>query len=181
MGVTISHKLGANKIYIKSILDQAEQVANFIKKEAIRTNLAVSIRRMSDTSLLIDISGCETLGFVFQSASDFIKNHTYLSDVRDIEEGYMSKEYPQNEKWYCYDFCKTQYAGNIIAHKWVADLIKVVASRCFYSYINDERDYYYSGKLEDAGEAIKDNGTLINNLMGKFKDLGHDVITPNTK
>lgn len=177
MGITIHHKLGLQKVYVKDALDNAERTAEYMKMEATRLKMDFKIRRLSPYSLLIDIDGCETLGFTFKSVDEFLKDHDYLDfdERKKIEQGYQIENFPQNEKYYCYDFCKTQFSKNIIAHKWVADLIKVVASRCCFVEVGDEGDYYHSGKLGDAQEAIKENGLMIAGLMGTFEKMGYQT------
>ena len=177
MGVTISHKLGQNKVYIKDTLDQAQRYAESIKSDIVEVE---EIRRINDYKLHIDITGCESLSFVFKSVEEIESkakdgwDYVSASFDRKLDAGYMIEEYPENEKYYCAEFCKTQFAKNIMAHKLVADIIKVVASRCFLAEISDEGDYYHSGKLGDAISAIKENGALIDSLTGALTGLGWD-------
>jgi len=179
MGVTISHKLGQTKPNIKATLDQAEKTAKLIDEHS---DVGVKIRHREDTALFIDVDGCETLAFEFQSVKKIMGEngdgysykHAVLTDdgARKLDEGYEIKEYPENEKWYSADFCKTQFADNIIAHKIVADLIKVVAGRCFYAEVSDEGDYYHTGKLGDAVRAIRENGKIIDSVTGALTGQG---------
>ena len=45
--------------------------------------------------------------------------------------------------YYSADFCKTQFADSIVEHKWVADILRVVVSRCKTVYVSDEGEYYH--------------------------------------
>lgn len=175
MGITISYKLGQTKPNIKSTLDQAEALAKVIKEN---TSVKIDIRRESDTALLLDVEGCETLGFIFKTPKEItnVEGWSYTDDgKRSLDEGYMIAEYPQNEKMYCADFCKTQYAGKSLAHKVVADLIRTVAGRCFYAEVSDEGDYYHTGKLGDAVEAIRENGIMIDTLGEQLEGMGYTI------
>jgi len=182
MGVTINQKLGQTKQRVKDTLDIAEKYTEIIKKNVV-DGLEIKTRRLSDFELLIDVTGCETLSFNFKSVKEI--NEQARSDYagydyavltnngeRKLDEGYEIKEYPQNEKYYSAGFTKTQFASNIIAHKIIADLIKVVASRCFYAEVNDEGDYYHTGDLGDAIRNIRENSALIDGLTSKLTESG---------
>jgi len=181
MGVTISNKLGQTKQNVKTTLDNAQTFAESLRGN-VSDGVEIEIRRLSDYQLLIDVAGCETLGFHFKSVADINANskdgfsyeHAVLTNggKLTLDAGYLIAEYPQNEKWYSADFCKTQFAGSSIAHKIVADIIKIVASRCFYAEVNDEGDYYHTGILGDAVRAIRENGKLIDSLTGQLKAKG---------
>lgn len=183
MGVTINHRLGQTKPNVKGTLDQAEAVAVAIQKQS---DVRVEIRRPDAMTLMVDVEGCETLAFAFKSVKEimdgakdgFSYDHAVLTDdgSKKLDEGYEIAEYPQNEKYYCAHSCKTQFAGNIMAHKIVADLIKVVASRCRSAEVHDEGDYYHSGKLGDAVRSIRENGALIDGLNGKLGELGYEIV-----
>lgn len=184
MGITISHKFSQTKHNVKDTLDRAEKLANVINKNI---DIDIEVRRLDDTTLLIDVEGCETLGFSFKSVKTineqaekegFSYEYAVLTDdgKNQLDEGYNIKEFPQNEKYYCSNFCKTQFAKNIICHKIVADIIRIVASRCIYADVNDEGEYYHSGKLEDATKSIKENGLMIDSLSGNLEGLGYQVI-----
>lgn len=171
MGITISHKLKQKKINVKNTLDRAEKLANVFKKQDITP---IEIRRENDYYLLIDIAGCETLAFDFFSVKEINEGekgglryeHAVLTDWGkiELEEGYLIEEYPQNENYYCASFCKTQFAEKAIAHRYVAELIRIVASYCSMAEISDEGDYYNSGNIEDAKKAIHENGMMIDSL-----------------
>jgi len=173
MGVTINHRLAAEKRYIKSILDRAQAFAENIKKEAQILKIAFKIRRLSETELFIDIGGCETLTFDFKTMNDWnaVEGWGYEKETlkyfekfdTDPNESYY-KEHPEFVLHWASAFCKTQYANNIAEHKFVAEIIRMVAGYCQISEIGDEGDYYYSGQLEDAAGAIEENGALINSL-----------------
>ncbi len=175
MGITISHRLKLNKIYIKDALDKAQELANTLKKEqAEKMEISFTIRRESDYWLMVDIGGCETLSLNFRSAFQLVvekeKGWSYewetLTDggKKELDNGYDIQRYPQNEIYFASGFCKTQYASSVLEHYWVAEILRSVASRCVEAIINDEGDYYHSGKLEDATKSIESLGKMINNL-----------------
>ena len=180
MGVCISHRLGQTKPNVKDTLDQAEALAKVIGEN---TNVGIEVRRLSDAELLIDVEGCETLDFNFKTPAEIMsaEGWSYEAAVltddgkRTLDEGYEIKLYPQNEKMYAAAFCKTQYAGKSLAHKVVADLIKVVAGRCFYAEVCDEGDYYHTGKLGDAVAAIKENGIMIASIGAQLEGMGYEI------
>jgi hypothetical protein len=183
MGITISHKLGQQKNCVKSTLDYAENIAKGYKTEqADKLKIAFDIDRKSDTELHINIRGCETLAFNFRSVKaikeekekdGYSYEYNVLTEKNRLDEGYEIAKYPQNEKYYSADFCKTQYGDKIVCHLWVAEIIRAVASRCFYAEILDEGDYYNTCTLGDAGEAIKENKAVIDGLISQLKGLGY--------
>lgn len=112
--------------------------------------------------------------------------HAVLTDDGkiELERGYEIKLYPQNEMYYCAESCKTQFAKKLVEHIWVAEIIRAVAGRCKRADVDDEGDYYHSGKSEDASEAIAENGKMIDGLVGTLAGIGWDksqVITNETK
>jgi len=186
MGVCINNRLGQNKVYVKSTLDNCENMAHQIKKaQADLLGIRFEIKRISDYSLHINIGHCETLAFDFKSVKQILEEKeaerfSYEYEVitdggkYPMEVGYKIDEFPQNEIWYSAGFTKTQFSKSMVEHKWVADLTRIVAGRCVFAKINDEGDYYHSGELKDAEGAIKENGALINSLVKGLTDLGYD-------
>lgn len=183
MGITISHKLGQRKVFVKNTLDEAERIANLIKEEqAKKIDISFEIKRISDYQLYIDIGNCETLAFDFKSVKELNnsnpENWSYAWAVltddgkQKLDEGYEIVTYPENEIYYAADFCKTQFGSSVVEHKWVADILRVVASRCKTAYVNDEGDYYHSGNLNDAAESIEEVGSMINGLTNQLAGLG---------
>ena len=149
--------------------------------------MKIEVRRLSDFELLIDIKGCETLAFVFKSVKEieerakkegFSYSYAVLTNdgAKKLDEGYKISDFPDNEKYYSADFTKTQYAGNILAHKLVADIIKVVALRCFYAEVSDEGNYYHTGELGDAIGAIRENGKMIDAIGAELSAKGFENI-----
>jgi len=187
MGVAISYRFGQKKCAVKNMLDWAEKGARVIEEEyAQKEGISIKIRRISDFKLLIDIGQCETVGFDFRSVKDILaeaeKDWSYAYEAltdggkRELDEGYKIAEFPQNEIYYSADFTKTQFCGKMLEHKWVADLVRIVAGYCLFVEVNDEGDYYHTGKLGDAQEAIKECGAMISGLTGTLKKLGFDEI-----
>lgn len=176
MGITISHKIGIpDKKNVKRTLDRTQKIAEVMKTEqANKVGVSFVIKRHDANCLYIDIGGCETLSFNFKTAkqilADGAKGWGYAWAVltedgkKELKAGYEIEKYPQNEMFYSASFCKTQYADKLVEHKWVADLVRSVASFATYAEVNDEGDYYHTGELEDASEAIADNGKLINSI-----------------
>ena len=186
MGVCINQKLGQYKKDVKATLDLAQRHAEQVK-EIKDIDLKIEVRRLSDFELLIDIKGCETLAFEFRSVKEieerakkegFSYSYAVLTNdgAKKLDEGYKISDFPDNEKYYSADFTKTQYAGNILAHKLVADIIKVVALRCFYAEVSDEGNYYHTGELGDAIGAIRENGKMIDAIGAELSAKGFENI-----
>ena len=186
MGVCINQKLGQYKKNVKATLDLAQRHAEQVK-ETKDIDLKIEVRRLSDFELLIDIKGCETLAFEFKSVKEieerekkegFSYSYAVLTNdgAKKLDEGYKISDFPDNEKYYSADFTKTQYAGNILAHKLVADIIKVVALRCFYAEVSDEGNYYHTGELGDAIRAIRENGKMIDAIGAELSAKGFENI-----
>lgn len=182
MGVTISYQLTTTRPYVKEILQRAELTAKKFQETAIKVSIPFEIRKLK-TGLFIDIGGCETLAFEFVTPKQIYKEKekngwSYLwSTLTDggkieIDEGYKTNQFPQNEKLYCSGFCKTQFCDNIVEHLWVAEIIRSVASYCELADISDEGDYYYSGKIESANNAIIENGKLIDSVFPTLISIG---------
>ena len=181
MGVTIHNKLGQKKHLVKQTLDKAQKYAEHVQKQD-NLDLNIEVRRTNDYELLIDMAGCETLCFSFESARSINEDNAgewkYARSVltgdgkKNVEEGYEIDTYPQNEQYYSAGSTKTQYGKNIITHKLVADLIKLVASYCFLVEVSDEGEYYHSGDLGDSIASIKKNGALIDSLLVKLTQVG---------
>jgi len=161
-------------------------------KQAELIGISFKIRRVSNFELLIDIGNCETLAFNFQSVEKmneekekkgFSYAHAVLTDDGKIklDEGYEIKNYPQNEIWYCADFCKTQFSESLVEYIWVAGLIRTVASHCVKAEVNDESDYYHSGILGDVEKAIEKNTAIIDSITGQLEKAGFDVIKKCTQ
>lgn len=181
MGITISFKMAQEVQYIKKNIDEVERIAKEIKKEqADKLKIPFEIRRIDDTCLCIDIDGCETFALNFkpmaywlekQKPKPFGEGWNYqassFEDLMWFEKQHQGEHY---ERWqgqklvWSADFCKTQYATNILAHKWIADLLRIIASRCQLAMINDEGNYCHSGNLEDATNSIESLGKMINEL-----------------
>jgi hypothetical protein len=185
MGVTISHKLGQEQKYIKDTIKHGKEVASILKKQADAMAIPFEIIQENERSLYINIGGCETLVFNFKTMAEIQKEEaekgwSYQSavlkdtfteaELKDNEE--HLKRYPEQRIYWTSDFCKTQYAGSIQEHLFVAEIIRAVASRCRYAIVNDEGDYYYSMQGADAIKAIESNGKIINSMVGMLEKQG---------
>lgn len=183
MGITIHHKIALQKKYAIGALDEAERIAGIIKKEqAGKIGIPFEVRRLSPRDLLIDIGGCETLCFELKEAKEYLRERGYnaLEDFCSFEKAHTGEHYeryPDQKLLWTVGFCKTQFSRNAIEHKWVADLIRVVAGRAALANVYDEGGYYHTGTLEDAREAIAENGALIRAIGKKLDDAGFEKIS----
>ena len=154
MGITIKYKLGQKLNCVKGTLDRAQELAEAIRTQQVgKIGVPFEIRRLNDKSLRVDIGNCETLNFMFETVKeintagklDWDYAHAVLTDdgKKILDEGYEIEKYPQNEKAYCAGFCKTQFSKSMIEHKWIAEIIRAVAGRCFAAEVSDEGGYYH--------------------------------------
>lgn len=172
MGVTIHHKLIQSKRNVKNTLDIAQEHALAIaNNQAKMIAVPMEVRRLSDHELLIDIGECETLVFEFKKFDDLPEwerdPHYFPFNLERINKDHAL---------IASGFCKTQFAKKLVEHRWVADLIKTVAKQCEFAYVNDEGGYYHTGKIDDATEAIVENGKLIDSLTDKLGGMGYDLV-----
>lgn len=190
MGITISHKIGiADKNKVKNILDNTQKLAGYLKKDAEARGISFDIDRKNERQLFINIGHCETLGFNFMSVKEILEDkkkgkeiygydYSYQLAVltddgkKELYAGYETEQYPQNEMFYSADFCKTQFCKDLHEHKYVAELIRSVASRANYAEISDEADYYYSLDTLELGKNIHELGQMINGLATQLKAQG---------
>lgn len=180
MGITINWKLQQKKNCVKKTLDRAEQVAREYQKQAKTIDVPFTIQRPDDYKLFIDIGNCETLGFLFKSKEEIMKAgadgwdyiHAVLTEdgTKELDNGYAIDKYPQNEIYFCSGFTKTQYAKSLSEHRYVAEILRVVASYCTIADVSDEGDYYHSADINDASEAIASLGKMINKLGTMLAD-----------
>jgi hypothetical protein len=181
MGVSINWRLSQTQANIKSTLDSAEQAAKFIQEErAKQEGITFSVSRPSFNELAIDCDGCQTMRLEFRSPSYWEKlegtfgGHSYEYNVltgegkAKLREGYKIAEFPQNEIWYAAGFCETQFVKKIIEHKWLADILRVVAGHCQLAIVTDEGEYYHSGELDDIARAIAAHGAVIGGEMKNY-------------
>lgn len=184
MGVTIGHKLCIEAPYAALVLDRAEEMARAIRLDSG----SVGIRRLHPRALSIDIPGCETLCFNFQTPAEIRaekkrRGWSYAWEVltgsgkRGLPPGYKIKQFPQNTRLYSADFCKTQFSEDPACHALVAELVRCVASRCLSAEIDDDGGYYYSGDAREAAAAIAQCGAMISALGGALRDAGFDVVS----
>jgi hypothetical protein len=186
MGVTIHYALGMQSGRVKTALDRAQSLAEEIKREQAATlGVPVAIRRLRATSLSIDIGECETLAFDFNTFKGFQKTgengEPAWSYERSVLGRYFApqvlvanddehyKRWPEQRPMWASAFCKTQFAKSLAEHRWVAELIRSVASVAEYAHVYDEGHYYHTLDIEHAATTIYQNGLLINALGGKLR------------
>ena len=185
MGITIHYQLAQKKHFIKNSLDDAKKYAELLKEhEAKLLKIPFEIRRLSETKLLIDIGGCETLSFDFNPLSYWKKksesgwNYEWASleklqtlDTDENDEHY--KNYPEQILLWSANFCKTQF-GQTIEHKWIAGILKSLASKMEVAIINDESDYYYTNNLKLAEKSKEEIRKIMGEVKGVLIDAGFD-------
>ena len=149
----------------------------------------VELRRENDTSLLIDIKGCETLVFQFKNAkkTEEYDEHDALLWIRKgwgtqdrtccfgpnkLYAGYEVENYPQNEIFYCSGFSKTQFSGNVLKHVFYAEILRVLCATARYAEVSDEGEYYHTLEVEDAEFATNENAALIRKTIDALKASG---------
>jgi len=183
VGVTIHYLLGArDPEALTRTLEEAKVLA-----------MAMGMRIVVDDTvhhrLFIQPSEeCETLVFEFRPWGEIRKTEDWdyakamISDHFNLEPpSWMSPETKEEVmRWedktlWCGEFCKTQFAGDQ-THVRVAELIRYVASRCSYVYINDEGDYYESRDSRKALDAINKTAELIGKVCEELQDLGFKVV-----
>lgn len=206
MGVTISSTIGIERQNTIRALNRTREIAGEMRKQAqaLYPAMAFEIRRPSIYELLIDIGKCETLGFRFAPYASYARKpgewggnfrqealQSYFS-VKLLEkspENYEHlKRWPGQEILWSQSFCKTQFANDLVEHRYVAELIRSLAQVADYAHVHDEGDYYHTLEINDAAKAIQSNGAMINSLAQTFTGLGFEgkkggetVIKPHRK
>lgn len=191
MGVCISHAIGVEKGRVKSVLDRAQAVAEQLRDEqASKVGIKFTVRRLSERELYIDIGGCETLAFSFDYyekyearaikerfdyAHSVLQDHYNRKTLATADNEHLSR-WPNQRIMWSADFCKTQYGSSVVEHKWVAELTRMVAMYASHAYVNDEADYYHTGRIEDASEGIAENGAIIASVGGMLAGQGFEII-----
>jgi hypothetical protein len=178
MGVTIHYALGMPSGRVPRALDRTEALAENIRREhAAALGVPFRIRRLTPTHLLIDIGECETLAFEFDAydvyAKAAVQRFSYEQSV--LSDLYTERVLVGNERrmWAC-AFCKTQFAASLAEHRFVAELIRSVASVAAYAHVYDEGGYYHTLDIDDAAEAIHQNGLLIGAVGAKLDTIFGD-------
>lgn len=182
MGITIHHTLGQEVGYIKKTLDNAEKVAAEVKQAAAAIGIEVEYER-NGNGLRVNVQGCETLSLDFMTAEDLRASRTYYDPLQGapdlVDKAHRGEHYerwPDQKMLWSTGFCKTQYAPHVGAHRFVAEILRAAASHCVYAEVNDEGDYYHTGSLDDAAEAIGRNGALIGALGEALTGAGFEAI-----
>jgi hypothetical protein len=189
MGITINHKLAQEVGYIKSTLDNAESMAKLCQAQGQAIGLPVSIQR-GNRSLAVDIAGCETLMLDFMPLAYWKAKaepkprgegwcYQWASLKKWADEdttGEHYEKYPEQKLLFAADSCKTQFAGHLAAHRFVAEILRAAASRCRLAKVDDEGGYYHTGRIEDAAEAIGKNGALINAIGKQLAGMGWQAV-----
>jgi hypothetical protein len=196
MGVTIHYAVGMRRGRVQPTLDRAQALAEQIQREqAAPLSVPFTIRRTSPTTLYVDIGECETLSFEFNPYEQYgeraagealrtgrvwsyeqsVLNRVFDRTVLATDDERL-KRWPEKGLMWAAAFCKTQFAASLAEHRWVAELIRSIASVAEYAHVYDEGAYYHTLEIEDAAEAIHANGVLINSIGGMIgKVIGQDV------
>lgn len=185
MGVTISHTIGIEKQNVKRILDRVEKIADDMQMQANIFGISFEIRRESPEALRIDIGNCETLAFRFAPYASYAREDKEWGGnfrqealqanfpVKLLEKSQDNyehlKRWPGQELLWEMGFTKTQFAKNLVEHRYVAELIRSVAMLADYCHVHDEGDYYHTLEINDAAKAIESNGAMINSLASTFE------------
>lgn len=182
MGVTIHWKLAQEVGYAEATCDELARVAVAIKKEqADKVGVPMTVRRLGKLKVFVDVGNCETFGIEFKTMQAHKDEYgfTHYNPFEKFETfertGAHYEKWPNQKLLWAVGFCKTQFAKSPLEHKWVADMLKVVAGRCALAQVNDEGDYYHTGRLEDATGAIADLGAMIDGLSKKLAGNGWEV------
>ncbi len=179
MGVCINYSLGQQKELVKKSLDEAQKFAEIVAREnAVPNNIEMVITRHSDNKLFIDIGNCETLAFDFRTWEEFLEEKAndkqdWTYETATLKDRFAKEVLENKSIMFSSQFTKTQF-GTINEHKWVAEIIRIVAMKCMYVAVYDEGDYYHTGNIQDADEAIKENGKLIDSVAGMLKEQGFE-------
>lgn len=190
MGVTISHAIGIQTDRVKDTLDRTEKIANIIKKEqADKIGISFDIERRTPEELAINIDGCETLMFSFDTFENYrgfanmkgmysrsyeynVLKDRFSTSVLETENNEHLKRWPGQRLLWSADFCKTQYAGSGIQHRWVAELTRSVAQVASYAHVSDEADYYHTNMIDDIADGIAENAKVLDQVAGDLKKSG---------
>ena len=187
MGITIHYSMGIEKARVKTVLDRTEAMARQMAIAAKKAAIPFELRRSDEHTLRIDIGRCETLSFEFKTERKWMEKAgwsyvmaclpSYFSaDALKENENHL-KDWPEQRTYWCAAFCKTQFAESVAEHRMVAELVRSVAQYASYVHVNDEGDYYHTGKIDDAAHAISELGQMMNGLTGIFKATGYTVKT----
>lgn len=174
MGVTIHYRMGQYKKLVPKMLDDAQAFSeNLLAAQAPALGIEYKVVREHPYRMHVEVGGCEWVCFGFGSMKHWEEKQQkegWSYEVRTLNEerNFSRSVLADPDLMWASAFCKTQYATSIVEHKWVADIIRFVASRCRYTEVYDEGDYYHTGVLENAAEAIEENGKLIASMTGQL-------------
>lgn len=178
MGVTIHYRLGQYKAYVPKMLDEVQKQAEDLRDNlAKKVGVTVEVTRHHPYRLAIDMDGCETLMFGFGSMKHWQEKEGWGYEKSTLGQTFRPEILADDRLMFASAFCKTQYAEKLVEHKWVADLLRLVAGRCHLAEVSDEGDYYHSGVIEDAAKAIGANGAMIAQLGAMLRgEFGADNV-----
>lgn len=189
MGVCINHTIGIESGRVKVALDRTEELAEQMQKEAPALGIPFTIKRESPYALRIDIGNCETLAFRFNTYENHLADANggwsyvaatladkFTESVLATENSEHLKNWPEQRMQWESGFTKTQYGRSVVEHKMVAELVRSLAMYADYARVYDEGDYYHTGKIEDAVDAIDGNAQVIAQVGGMLAGLGHDFV-----
>lgn len=156
------------------MLSSTQALAEQLRDEqAKKLDIPFEVKRVHPYRLAINIGGCETLMLGFGSVEHWKEaqqKEGYSYEAGVLERSAFKDSLGDKDLMWAAGFCKTQYAEQLVEHRWVADLLRSTAAYCKYTDVYDEGDYYHTGNLDDASKAIDSNGALIAGLGQQLRD-----------
>lgn len=183
MGVCINYAIGIEKQHIENAINEVHELAKNMQEAARAIGIKYEIHS-DDKGLIINIGGCESVVFEFKAYRD-MKTHgddwERVSLLNKFSEEMLEKSpktnshlaaYPGQELLWCDSFTKTQYAGALVEHRMVADLVRCMAKHARFSYVYDEGDYYHTGNIDDAQKAIDETQKVMSGIIENLQKGG---------
>lgn len=185
MGVCINHELLQRRKHVEDTLTKTEDMVKILKEnQADKVGVSMMVRRPNKYQLYVDIEGCETLAFDFiktDEVEDWQREYAILLPHAEKQNEMLAEHAERmkphnvqidvdgNELLISRSFCKTQY-GVDVTHKFVAEILRFVASQCYGVVVNDEGDYYNSHDLRDAMVAKEQTRRVMTDVIRKIND-----------
>lgn len=175
MGVCINYRVGQRGERIKATLDRAQQLAETLGAQASITGISIMVRRPEPAQLFVDVAGCETIAFDFRSLREWKDkrgNSGWSYEWNTLTDDGKREHSMREDLRYSSYFTKTQYGDKLDCHRFVAEIVRMVASYCEWAEIYDEGDYYHTGQIDDAAEAIASTARVIAGVVDQLKAAG---------